>query len=960
MEPHDRAEQAAADRPAYPLETNERALLGKRPDYTLRGAPKPVGFGLSGGGIRSATFCLGLFGALGKLKLLKDIDYISSVSGGSYFASFYGRLFTRDVRNIDDIAGILAPNETEPANAGTNDWMRKAFRWLRENGRYLSPHGAGDLLLDLSVVLRNLLSMQIIMGIFVLMFLLAAQLIRAGVQSLARGAVWHQYYESFYRILPFRDYLWWSPYTLPALALFVLAAIPAGWAYWLLSNQRAKEPGGLFFSLWPWVVPILICVTAIAAILSYKFHVIQKFREIEWSVFVWSTGPALVSFMTLVLGVLVAIYAWRKSGAQVQTQGEGAKPAGEGKRNASEGPQVGQNIDPSDIAGNLLSRALKVALVASLSLLGFALIDTLGQTAYAEGFRNWKWLVPLAGPIALATPLAPFAQWVVSNLAGKARGKSVGIPIGIVAGIAAALVIIPVLILLDGLSQAVAYGWQWPVSPQGFIEAAGGGASVRIQRLPIFLVLATATVLSGLASRSRRFLNASSLHALYTARLVRAYLGASNPERHRGRGLPVTDPIANDDIAQEEYWKAAGGDIYGKSAPIHLLNVTINETYDGRSELEQHDRKGLGMAIGPSGISVGVKHHVAFDQTKTGREQYAKVAITPQSDIEGPRVFNYGQSKAYGGQLLALGSWTGISGAAFTTGLGFRTSLPLSLLAGLFNVRLGYWWDSGITARAPSRATIGDRFGRLLRRLFPVQRELLNEFLSRFPGTSEQYWYLSDGGHFENMGGYELIRRRLPLIVIIDAEADANYTYEGLAGLVQKARLDFGAEIEFCDENKLNGKLGNDTQVRRVFGTLEQLRRGTWAEEPVRDPVTQHNRLSLAPVDSERFSLAHAALAEVTYCAEDGRPQEVGWLILIKPTLTGDEPTDVLRYHNQHRSFPHETTADQWFDESQWESYRKLGEHIGMKVFGAFPPNAFPNFNCPLQSAPDGAELPLV
>ena len=245
-----------------------------------------------------------------------------------------------------------------------------------------------------------------------------------------------------------------------------------------------------------------------------------------------------------------------------------------------------------------------------------------------------------------------------------------------------------------------------------------------------------------------------------------------------------------------------------------------------------------------------------------------------------------------------------------------------------------------------SSGTTGAWFGRLLGMLFPVQRELVNEFLSRFPGTSEPYWYLSDGGHFENMGGYELIRRRLPLIVIVDAEADPNYTYEGLASLVQKARLDFGTEIEFCDKNKLDEKLGEDTLVRRLFGTLEQLRRGIWAEEPVNDPVTRQKRLSLAPVDSERFSLAHAALAEIKYGAQSGAPQTSGgWLILIKPTLTGNEPTDVLRYHSEHPSFPHETTANQWFDESQWESYRKLGEHIGMKVFGSFPPNAFPNFN---------------
>jgi hypothetical protein len=928
MEQDAPAPQPAPD-PAYPqrLECNERALLKKRPGYSDRQGPERVGFGLSGGGIRSATFCLGVFQALGRLGLLKDIDYLSSVSGGSYFASFYGRLFTRDdVTGINDVAGILAPNETEPANGGTDHWMQRVFRWLRENGRYLSPHGAGDLLLDLSVVLRDLLSVQLVMGIFVLMFLLAAQLIRVEFQRLAPAEGWPQYYEVFYRTLPLQDYFWWSPYTLLALALFVFGAIPPGWAYWLLSNQKADRTGGFFFfSLWPWVAPIAIFAGATLVVVIE----IAGTNKIARPQLVSAVGAALVSFLTLVLAVWCA---WRAT----------HQPAGEQPR-PREDSRVRQNIDPSDIADNQLSSALKVALVASFSLLGFALIDTLGQTAYAEGFRNWKWLVPLAGPIALAMPLAPFAQWIFGDLGAKAGAKSISIPLGIVAGIAAALVIIPLLILLDGLSHGIAYAWKLPVAPAGFVQAAGCLVPVRMQLVPLIWVLIAAFAVSFLASRSRRFLNSSSLHALYTARLVRAYLGASNPERYRGLGRPVTEVVSDDDIPQEIYWKA-GGSVYGKSAPIHLLNVTINETYGGSSQVEQHDRKGVGMALGPAGISVGVRHHVVFDPIQPGAKQYDNVTIVPQSG-RGPgarefQVFNYQPNTAYKGQPLALGSWTGISGAAFTTGLGFRTSLGLSLLAGLFNVRLGYWWDSGITPLPPVR-TAGDSIARLFNLLFPVQRELLNEFLSRFPGTCESHWYLSDGGHFENMGGYELIRRRLPLIVIIDAEADPDYTYEGLSGLIQKARLDFGAEIKFCNEGKLDEKLGSETPMRRFFGTLEQLRRGTWATEPVIDPQTRRKRLSLAPVDSERYSLAHAALAEINY------GQTSGWLILIKPTLTGDEPTDVLRYHNQHLSFPHETTANQWFNESQWESYRKLGEHIGMNLFETCRGTTFRDFNVP-------------
>jgi hypothetical protein len=75
--------------------------------------------------------------------------------------------------------------------------------------------------------------------------------------------------------------------------------------------------------------------------------------------------------------------------------------------------------------------------------------------------------------------------------------------------------------------------------------------------------------------------------------------------------------------------------------------------------------------------------------------------------------------------------------------------------------------------------------------------------------------------------------------------------------------------------------------------------------------------------------LAHAALAEVTYL--DSKQKSV--IIYIKPTIVGDEPVDVLQYHTRHPAFPHEPTLDQFFDEGQWESYRRLGEHIARKLF---------------------------
>jgi hypothetical protein len=257
-------------------------------------------------------------------------------------------------------------------------------------------------------------------------------------------------------------------------------------------------------------------------------------------------------------------------------------------------------------------------------------------------------------------------------------------------------------------------------------------------------------------------------------------------------------------------------------------------------------------------------------------------------------------------------------------------------LTAFFNLRLGYWWDSGTPSLAP-RDRAGGRLGTLFARLLPVQSSLLDEFLGRFRGTLRRYWYLTDGGHFENMGGYELIRRRLRVIVLIDGGADHNYEFADLANLIRKARLDFNAEIEFLDPgdktaiDDANGYIGRHFATINLgyCGTLEQLRPRKWDTKdiPERFPQAKGFRNSDRRVE---FSLAHAAVARITYLDD---PKSDHYLVLIKPSLTGDEPEDLTNYHSANPSFPQQTTAEQFFDEAQWESYRQLGQHIAKRVF---------------------------
>jgi hypothetical protein len=265
-----------------------------------------------------------------------------------------------------------------------------------------------------------------------------------------------------------------------------------------------------------------------------------------------------------------------------------------------------------------------------------------------------------------------------------------------------------------------------------------------------------------------------------------------------------------------------------------------------------------------------------------------------------------------------------ISGAAVSTGLGSRTSLSLSLLIGLLNLRLGQWWRSGVdpesrllASRSPS--VLSRWLGRVAAWL-PVQAHLLNELLARFPGTSSRDWYLTDGGHFENSAAYELIRRRLPTILVCDHGADPARTFEDLAILIRKARNDFGAHVRFLTADELRKVPGGGEGG--PLGTLGQLAFGE-AEGPEAGPRR------------------YAALARVSY--EDS--EATSMLLWLRPAVLGSEPADVLGYHATNPDFPQQSTADQFFDEAQWESYRRLGEQLGEAVFSRLP-------------APDGRQDP--
>src|SRR5690606_23373213 len=151
---------------------------------------------------------------------------------------------------------------------------------------------------------------------------------------------------------------------------------------------------------------------------------------------------------------------------------------------------------------------------------------------------------------------------------------------------------------------------------------------------------------------------------------------------------------------------------------------------------------------------------------------------------------------------LTLSQWMAISGAAFTTGAGRMTSLAMSLLYGLLNIRLGYWWNSGINGdQRPGRfpPTFFHRIVRAPGALFRTQRMILGDCRADFQGPPVRQWSPSDATHFENSGVYELLRRRVGLMIAADGSEDPDHAFEEMAELTRRARLDFGALIEWIE-----------------------------------------------------------------------------------------------------------------------------------------------------------------
>jgi hypothetical protein len=325
--------------------------------------------------------------------------------------------------------------------------------------------------------------------------------------------------------------------------------------------------------------------------------------------------------------------------------------------------------------------------------------------------------------------------------------------------------------------------------------------------------------------------NRFSMHALYRDRIIRGYLAASNPNRNEN---PFTGFDPNDNIRMKE--------LQSLTHPIHVVNMCLNLT--SGEDLAWQERKAESFTASPLHC--------------------------------GSLNLGYRPSSEYGDPAgMKLGTAVAISGAAASPNMGYHSSPVMAFLLTFFNVRLGWWL--GNPKNDDTYMLDNPKFS---------LKPLLDEALGMSSNTNP-YIYLSDGGHFDNLGFYEMVLRRCRHIIISDGGSDANFVFGDLGSAIRKIYIDFG--------------------IRVVIEKMEMYPRAN-AEEH------QQNR-------------KYCATGRIFYADADGKDAPEGRFAYIKPVFYEDQPQDIYNYAKMNETFPHQSTADQFFSESQLESYRKLGEY---------------------------------
>ena len=910
-----------------------------------------LGLAFSGGGIRSATFNLGVLQALAGQRLLTELDYLSTVSGGGYIGSWFISLLRADGREkqVQEVQKTLSPKTSSDPNQPS----QRPIHFLRQYSNYLTPHFSilsADVWTMAVVWLRNFLLNLLQLAASIGLLILTPRLIGMLFNLCPSNTLWDVVpslillsWVTFAICVALSRRRGWNDGTVARLVALVsraekrkalqpychraiswLRSEPRGWtqarvqktitvelvlATLLLAHWLRATPQDLSGSFGFWCVFIYLSVSFLAITLSVR-----------------PKGSRLIRFVVLLFASLVpalvsSLIIWKTASLLGAHQDEMQYPWA-----------------MLTWAPPLIMVALALGVIIQIGMMGRSLEG--GAREWLSRLRAWTliystgWLLVFSasiyGPLWVAklfishfwTALGLSGGWVATTLGGVFSGKSALItgtpnssstssmpssgsstlewvarigPFVFIAGFVLALSFAIHAIAIQGLyaphlsdhstpddkttivyappgakvsitpaSPAPAKTWLSEMPAQYFCLLWCASTNLFGQHSPSFISggasLFVVLLVIGLLLSFRLDINIFSLHEFYKNRLVRCYLGAVRNDGRRPDEFTGFDDA--DDQPLSSFTTNAGGHYYG---PYPILNATLNLSSGG--SLAWQERKSAPYIFTPrfcgfdvEGENEAMRIGEGFDRPSQDGDT-SGYAYRPTTALCPPEGIN-------------LGTAVSVSGAAANPNQGYHTSTAVAFLMTVFDVRLGWWIGNPYHRK-------GYRESSPLFNLGPLTNELFG-----LSDARSRYVNLSDGGHFDNMGLYELIRRHCRYIILSDAEEDGKLTFGSLTTTIRNCRTDFGVEIS----------ISLDRIAKNAAG----------------------------------FSPTHCVVGDIKYPGDD----QPAYLLYLKSSLTGDEPADVGGYHAGHAEFPHESTADQWFTEGQFEAYRKLGQHIAETALG--------------------------
>jgi hypothetical protein len=854
------------------------------------------GLALSGGGIRSATFNLGILQGMSDLDLLRRVDYLSGVSGGAHIIGWLSAWIKREFEGIRRVQRWLSPVRSPTPDTDETH----PIQFLRKFSNYLAPRKgflSADVWSMFAVWLRNTLLNQIVLWLLLASVLCVPKLIFA----LFDHPDWAK--------TPDAGWIGSLTIVLTALVALVTGLNVRRFDHDERTGSQDRRKASPLWNQFG-VISMVVYGFWLVGLLGASLLAWAGYKNVEIN---W-----LLAYFTLFGSLLIAQFSartWRcffsdrsvqetpwkqKAAAIVWTFLFTAVSSFAGwwllygifaSYKNTHPVQDPNKIPPGYFAGIVvfgpaaIAAVLSLAIMFQIGLMGRNLPDTrrewwsrLGATLMIN-LGIWT----AVSFCALYGPLLVGLMWKEVGKIGSVLLTIVWLAITFIGSRWGFGAQTPAFPMEGGKGEIGAKRFEWlaKIAPREWVARIApyvfiGGLALLLSYLLALPYLSTGDqywqqlldqtlsqwwllpVMLGLAMLlAWRFdINEFSMHHFYRNRLVRCYLGASRASGARDPN-PFTGFDPEDDLKISDL-RVSPTELFGEAKPYYgplpIFNTTLNLV--AGKELAWQERKAASFAFTPlySGyeLALGIGHH---------KRMFANYGYRPTKEYAEPT-----------GGGPSVGSAFAISGAAVNPSMGYHSSPALSFLMALFNVRLGSWL--GNTRHRTTWKKASPIFG------MPY---LVNELIGNTNDTS-RFINLSDGGHFDNLGLYELVRRRCRYIIVSDAEEDPSFGFGGLGNAIRKCRTDFGVDIRL-------------------------------------DPD------QLRPVPGLGRSRTHCATGEIVYS-----PATRGILLYIKTSLSGDEPADVLEYKLRHTAFPHQSSFKQFFDESQFESYRALGKHIAMAI----------------------------